>query len=183
MRLFVAVDPPPEVRAALASWAADAVGDDAAFRLVAPAALHLTLAFLGERPADDLTRLGPELARALDRSDPPQQARVLAPLWLAPRRPHVLTVAVGDESGRLAELQAAVVAACRRAIGWEPEGRPFRPHVTVARVRRNTHVTPRGLPPLPEAVRRPWRTGAGVALLRSTPGPAGSQYDALWGAG
>lgn len=181
VRLFVAVDPPPEVRVALAAWAADAVGDDAAFRLVAPEALHLTLAFLGERPADDLRRLGPELARALGRCDPPREAQVIAPLWLAPRRPHVLTVAVGDDSGRLVALQAAVVAACRAVIAWEPEDRPFRPHVTVARVRRNTHVAPRELPPLPEAARQPWRTGAGVALLRSTPGPDGAQYDALWG--
>lgn len=180
MRLFVALEPPPEVRAALATWASAAVGEDAAFRLVAPEALHLTLAFLGERPPEDVVRLGPDLAGALSRCAPPRQARVHEPLWLAPRRPHVLTVAVGDASGRLAELQAAVVDACRRAIGWEPEGHPFRPHVTVARVRRNTHVAPRTLPALPEPALEPWRTGAGVALLRSTSGPEGAQYDALW---
>lgn len=181
VRLFVAIEPPLAVREALAAWAAEAVGEDRAFRLVAPEALHLTLAFLGERPPGDVGLLGPELARALGRCAPPRTARVLTPLWLAPRRPHVLTVAVGDEDDRLAGMRASVVQACRRVTDWEPEGATFRPHVTVARVRRNTHVTPRELPPLPEAARQPWRTGAGVALLRSTPGPDGAQYDALWG--
>lgn len=180
MRLFVAIEPPPGVRAALTAWAATVLGEDPAFRLVATDALHLTLAFLGERPAEEVERLAPELARALGRCDPPRDARVLEPLWLAPRRPHVLTVAVDDDSGRLASLRSEVVAACRRAIAWEPEGRPFRPHVTVARVRRNTQVAPRELPALPTAALRPWRTGAGVALLRSSPGEA-AQYEALWG--
>ena len=58
-------------------------------------------------------------------------------LWLAPRRPHVLTVAVEDADGALAALQARVVEALAEAAGRdEPERRPFRPHVTVARVRR-----------------------------------------------
>ncbi|MBA2346765.1 MAG: RNA 2',3'-cyclic phosphodiesterase [Solirubrobacterales bacterium] len=177
----MAIEPPPGVRAALADWATAAVGDDPAFRLVEPAAMHLTLAFLGERPEADVARLGPELARALGRCEPPREARVSAPLWLAPRRPHVLTVAVDDVSGRLSALQSAVVTACVRAIGWEPEGRPFHPHVTVARVRRDRHVAPRELAPLPEGARQPWRTGAGVALLRSSPGQGAAQYEALWG--
>lgn len=181
MRLFVALEPPPEVRVALAGWAQDAIGGDPAFRLVATEAMHLTLAFLGERPAEDVARLAPELARSLSRCAPPRPARVTEPLWLAPRRPHVLTVAVVDESQRLTELRDAVVGACARAVGWEPEARPFRPHVTLARVRRNERVKPRELPALPFAARAPWRTGAGVALLCSTPGPDGAQYDALWG--
>ena len=176
----MAIEPPAGVRSALGSWAAAAVGGDSAFRLVAPDALHLTLAFLGKRPAADVATLGPELARALGRSPPPRAIRVTEPLWLAPRRPHVLTVAIADDSGRLAELRDAVVRACTRAVGWEPEARPFRPHVTVARVRRNEHVRPRGLPDLPLAAGAPWRTGAGVVLLRSTPSPEGAQYDALW---
>ncbi len=179
----MAIEPPLVVRTALAAWAAAALGEDPVFRLVAPEALHLTLAFLGERPAEEVGRLGPELARALGRSAPPRDARVLMPLWLAPRRPHVLTVSVGDGDERLATMRASVVAACRQVTDWEPEGSSFRAHITVARVRRNTHATPRALPPLPEAARAPWRTGAGVALLRSVPGPDGAQYDALWGSG
>ena len=181
MRLFVALEPPAGVRHALAAWACSAVGDDPELRLVDPAALHLTLAFLGERPDADVALLAPELARALGRAVPPRDVHVLAPLWLAPRRPHVLTAAVADPSGLLAALQERVAGACRRAVGWEPELRAFRPHVTVARVRRNAHVRARELPVLPDAVRAPWTTGGGVTLLRSRTGPGGAQHEALWG--
>lgn len=176
MRLFVALEPPPAVRAALAAWAREAVGEDPQLRLVAPEALHLTLAFLGERPDADAQLLAPALARALGRGlVPPRDAHALEPLWLAPRRPHVLTVAVADPAGLLGDLQARIVAAVSGALDWEPERRAFRPHVTVARVRRNQHVRPRGLPPLPAAARAPWTTG-GVTLLRS----AGGQYEPVW---
>ncbi len=177
MRLFVALEPPPGVRDALADWARTAVGEDPQLRLVAPAALHLTLAFLGERDAAEVPLLAPALARALGRGlVPPRDAHVLEPLWLAPRRPHVLTVAVADPGGLLLSLHARVVAAVADAIDWEPERRAFRPHVTLARVRRDQHVRPRELPPLPPAALAPWATG-GVTLVRS----AGGQYESLWG--
>lgn len=182
MRLFAALEPPPGVRDALAAWARDAVGADPELRLVDAAALHLTLAFLGERPDHDVEGLAPELARAMGRTEPPRDAHVLHPLWLAPRRPHVLTVGVADPGGRLGALQEAVVAACTLALAWEPERRAFRPHVTVARVRRNANVRARALPALPAAARVPWTSG-GVTLLRSRPGGQGAQYEALWGAG
>lgn len=180
MRLFVALEPPASVRAALAAWARAAVGNDPELRLVDAGALHLTLAFLGERPDADAAVLAPALARVLGRSVPPRDACVLEPLWLAPRRPHVLTVAVADPSGLLGALVSGVTDACARAIDWQPERRAFRPHVTVARVRRNAHVRPRALPALPDAARAPWATG-GVTLLRSRTGGGGAQYEALWG--
>jgi 2'-5' RNA ligase len=57
------------------------------------------------------------------------------PLWLAPRRPHVLTVALEDPSGGLTGIHEAVLEAMVRSAGHAAEGRRFRPHVTVARVR------------------------------------------------
>ncbi len=183
MRLFVALEPPAGVREALAAWTRAALQGDPELRPVDAGALHLTLAFLGERPEADVARLAPALARALGRvRDPPRDAHVEAPLWLAPRRPHVLTVAVADPGGSLGALRERVVAACGEAIGWEPEPRAFRPHVTLARVRRGAHVRARELPPLPAAARAPWASG-GVTLLRSHPGRGAAQYEPLWGGG
>ena len=59
-----------------------------------------------------------------------------AALLLPPRRARVLTVAVDDPSGGLAALQAEVAGALAAAGTFEPEARPFRPHVTVARLRK-----------------------------------------------
>ena len=48
----------------------------------------------------------------------------------------MLTVAVDDPSGGLAAVQAEVAGALAAAGTFEPEARPFRPHVTVARLRK-----------------------------------------------
>ena len=83
------------------------------------------------------------------------------PLWLAPRRPHVLTVALGDVDGALATVRAEVVERLAAALEWEPEARPFRPHVTVARVRRGARPR-RDLPDAPRAT----FAGEAVTLFR-----------------
>jgi 2'-5' RNA ligase len=133
VRLFAALDLPVAVRTTLAAWAASAVGRDERLRLVREDSLHVTLVFLGDRP--DAGAATGALRSALDPAPASPALSVTAPLWLAPRRPHVLTVALDDPSGGLAAIQAAVLDAMVRSAGHEAEGRRFRPHVTVARVR------------------------------------------------
>jgi 2'-5' RNA ligase len=134
--------------------------------------LHVTLAFLGERAPDDATTVAAllgELAR------PVGELAVRDALWLPPRRPGVL--AVGLEAGPpLAELHAALVAALTDAIGFEPERRSLRPHVTVARARRDTRLRAAALDPPPPAL-----TFAPEALVlyRSHTGPGGARYEPL----
>lgn len=171
-RLFVAVDLPDGVRAMLAAWARTQVGHRDDLRLVPAEALHLTLAFLGDLPVACIDELGTALAEC---ADGPVPLGVGAPLWLAPRRPHVLTVAVEDPAGALAGLHRAVEAALADTVGYAPERRAFRPHITVARVRRGARVRPWELP-APDTA----RFGApAVALYRSRLGAGGAQYEVL----
>src|SRR6478735_5802924 len=94
-------------------------------------ALHLTLAFLGHRALDEVD---PACAAVRGMAGSPAPVLTLAgALWLAPRRPHVLTVGLEDADGVLGALQAAIVAGLADALPWQPEARPFRAHVTVAR--------------------------------------------------
>jgi 2'-5' RNA ligase len=98
------------------------------------------------------------------------------PLWLAPRRPHVLTVALQDADGVLGALQAAVVERLADALPWQPETRPFRAHITVARVRREWRPRVDELPAAPEAT----FTAGAVVLFRSHLGGRGpARYEAL----
>lgn len=176
MRLFVALQLPGEVRDALAAWGARVTGDDPALRLVGPEALHLTLAFLGVRSAADVGPAADAAAGAVAGGAWPGALGLGDALWLAPRRPHVLTVGVDDLDGALGALQGRLVAALERELGWEPERRPFLAHVTVARVRRGR--VPRGYdvpePPQPG----PFAAG-GVAVMRSELGAGGARYEAL----
>ena len=173
VRLFVALDLPPAARSALARFR-DAAADPAVWRPLSESSFHVTLAFLGHRPEDDVERVAAVL-RALD----PWQAPELAlgdGLLLPPRRARVLTVALTDPGGPLAKLQAAVSAGLSAAGLYEPEARPFRPHVTVARVRAGARA-PRTLDAAPE--RLAFSAGA-VTLYRSRLGRGGAVYEPLF---
>lgn len=176
MRLFVAAELPVAVTGELAAWAADAVDGDPALRLVDVGSLHLTLAFLGERPADDVAAIAGAVDAAVDGGAWPAGLVVGDALWLAPRKPHVLTVALSDPQEALTALQARVVAELGRAIGFEAEQRRFRPHVTVARVRRGR--TPRAYDLVALPALEPFALEA-VTLMRSHLGGPGARYEAL----
>jgi 2'-5' RNA ligase len=172
-RLFIAVSLGDEDRRTLIAWAREAVGSDRGMRVVAAEQVHLTLAFLGHRPLDDVGPLA-ELVEDLAGWPAPALSTGAA-LWLSPRRPHVLTVGVNDETGALASLQASVWDALED-LGYEREERRFRPHLTVARVRHGWTAPAAALPPTP-ALDLDVR---GVTLMRSFLGGGGpARYEAL----
>jgi 2'-5' RNA ligase len=170
MRLFVALELPAAVRTALAAWAAAAA--PAAMRRAPAENLHVTLAFLGARAPADAEAAG-ALLEGLAR--PLGSLAVEGPLWLPPRRPGVLAVALWAGPA-LAELHAELVAALAGAIGFEPERRALRPHVTVARARRETRLRAVELDPPPPALRF---EPEALVLYRSHTGAGGARYEAL----
>ena len=171
-RMFAALDLPAPVRDALGAFGRAAAGDDFALRAVHDDALHVTLAFLGHRPLDDIDPAR-EAVRGV--AAPVPDLALGDALWLAPRRPHVLTVEVADRTGALIALQERVAAALADAVGFEPDRRRFRPHVTVARVRHGARPRRRGLPDTPEAS----FAGEALTLYRSYLGGGPARYEAL----
>jgi 2'-5' RNA ligase len=171
-RLFAALELPAPVRDALGAFGRAAAADDFALRPVRDDALHVTLAFLGHRALDDIDPAR-EAVRSVAAAVP--SLSLGDPLWLAPRRPHVLTVEVLDADGALFALQERVVEALVDAVGYEPERRRFRPHVTVARVRHGAAPRRGGLPEAPKAE----FAGEALVLYRSYLGGGPARYDAL----
>ena len=145
-RLFVALDLPEHVRAALAAWGAGIAAEvhgERALRVLPPESLHVTLCFLGWRDEGHVEAIA-ALALGAARADAPAPPLALgSPAWLPRRRPRVLAVDLADDGGALAGLQARVSDALEAGAGFEPEKRPFRPHVTVARVPRGARVNAR----------------------------------------
>ena len=172
-RLFAALELPVDVRGALGAFGRAAADGDFALRAVSDDALHVTLAFLGHRPLDDIP-FASEAARSAV-AGPVAALSLGEPLWLAPRRPHVLTVEVVDGDGALIALQERVAAALVGATGYEPDRRRFRPHVTVARVRHGAAPRRRGLPEAPKAA----FAGEAVVLYRSWLGGGPARYEPL----
>jgi 2'-5' RNA ligase len=179
LRLFVALELPGEVRLALARYRDSvAVAEPAAvWRPVSAASLHVTLAFLGHRPEEDVEPVAAVLAGLP--SWPAPELVLGGALLLPPRRARVLAVALADRSGdRLARLQAEVAGALAAAGLLVPESRAFLPHVTVARLRAGAR-SPRGLGAgtEPEPVRF---AGGPLTLFRSRLGRDGAVYQPLF---
>ena len=127
-RLFVAIDPPPGVRDALATICR---GLDNA-RWTRPEQMHLTLRFLGSLPT---SRVG-TIAAALGAVASSPSFRVAAAgfgVFPSFRSPRVLWAGV-DPPAPLQDLARAVENALVGTGAVEPEEKPFSPHVTLARL-------------------------------------------------
>jgi 2'-5' RNA ligase len=174
LRLFCALELPSPALRALQDFQARAA-DPEVWRPVPAASLHVTLAFLG---ATDGALAG-TLEAALRAAVPPgTRAPRLAlggALLLPPRRPRVLCAAVEDLDGALGELQSQVSGALASTGAFVPEDRPFRPHVTVARLRARARA-PRTVAAAPEPVAF---HGGPVTLFASRTLPDGARYEPL----
>jgi 2'-5' RNA ligase len=171
LRLFVALELPPAARDALVAFR-DAAADPAIWRPVAAEALHLTLAFLGRRPAGDVTVID-EVLRAA--AGPAPRLAFAGAVLLPPRRARVLCAALDDPDGTLADLQARVSDGLAAAGVYVPEKRPFRAHATVARLRPRERA-PRSVEAAPEPLEF---RGEALTLFVSRPHPHGTRYEPL----
>ncbi|MBM3330612.1 RNA 2',3'-cyclic phosphodiesterase [candidate division WOR-3 bacterium] len=143
-------------------------------RWVRPELMHLTLAFLGEVPQEFLDAATARLsAVARQHSSITAQLRGLGAF---PSSSRARVVWIGTEQGRreVCNLQAEVVRALT-SVGYQPERRPFSPHLTIGRLRTPDDVSKAA------AVRfesEPFVIDRFV-LMRSVLGPAGPAYSVL----
>jgi len=196
VRLFAALELPGEAVRALLEFR-DAAADAALWRPVAAESLHVTLAFMGSRDADDVDPAGGVLrttmGEAAGGAGPGHQSAggagpghqsaggagprlaLAGALLLPPRRARVLCAALDDPDGTLAALRARVAGGLAQAGLYGPEARPFRPHVTVARLRSGARA-PREIVTAPEPVRF---AGTALTFFESRLHPSGARYAAL----
>ena len=158
--------------AALDGWSSEALRARGELRVVPSASLHVTLAFLGERPEEEVPGIG---EATLACAAPVPGLRAAAPAWLPPRRPRVLAVDLEDLAGGCLRLQRAVSDALEALGAYRPERRAFRPHVTVARVRKGERPSPE----LPAPADLAPFDGYALTLFRSLLSPKGARYEAL----
>ncbi len=105
-----------------------------ALRPVPASLLHLTLAFIGGLPADRLARVSAACQAAAAGSAPFDVALQGIGCFPSRGRPRVVWLGLADAGRELATLSARVREALRR--GAVPfDDKPFRAHLTLARVR------------------------------------------------
>jgi len=173
-RLFVAIDVPEEVRL-LVEHAIDPIrARYPQARWVPEANQHVTVRFLGSTPAEQVTEV---LARvrgvaASRRAFATRAAGIGA--FPSTRRARVLWVGLEDPEGRAAEIATALDAAL--APEFEPDPRPFVPHLTVARfdppVRLEDDVAALGVESVPFTI-------DAITVYRSHLGRPAPRYEAL----
>jgi 2'-5' RNA ligase len=171
VRLFVAVPLPegllPRVRAAQA-----AVSALPGLRLLRPDQLHVTLAFIGEVGPAAAAAAGKVVA-AIPRGSGGVAVMTGFLLLPDPRRARVVALAVDDPAGVMAALYEIVMGGLAGAGVVRREARPFRPHLTIARLRTSAVVQPKV-----QCESTPYPVSS-VCLYRSELSSGGARYTVL----
>lgn len=169
-RLFLALEPNEEDRAALARWHDGVVAGRDDLRPVPPETLHLTLVFLGYHPEEEIQRIADVAFEAIAHAPAVTlEPRALKPI--PPRAPRLFALDLADPEGAAAAIQAAASDALERESFYRPEKRPWWPHVTIARVKRHARAAPLEAAPPAHALRADT-----VTLYRSLLHPQGASY-------
>ncbi len=139
MRLFIAINLPASVRDEIWEVAEPLRDAGYPFRWVRRDAMHLTVKFLGDVESGRARRIQDELARVVE-----DRRRFALPLggfgaFPSAKRPRV--VWLGCEGVSQLELLQHGVERAMQELGFESEGRPFRPHLTLGRVKRGASAS------------------------------------------
>lgn len=179
-RVFCAIELPDDVRARL---------EDHVRRLrksVPEAAaswsrvenIHLTLKFFGNVEVTRIEKISAAAERAVKEFSTFQIGIGETGVFPRPSRPQVLWIGVRDPSGQLTALQERFEDECA-AEGFPKENRAYRPHLTIARLRK-----PEGARSLADAHLKMHFEATEVAInqlviFRSELSPKGSKYSVI----
>jgi RNA 2',3'-cyclic 3'-phosphodiesterase len=184
-RLFVAVPVADDVRDRIRGVMEEVAGgsvDERAFgqpRWVRVDGLHLTLRFLGATQDERQPALADAISAVAAAVAPFRVELSGGGAFPDPRRPRVLWIGIVEGAPHLADM-ARRLDERLMPLGWPPEGRPFAPHLTLARTD--------GVPGADERARRLSEVAAGVSfgwradrvvLYKSILGRGPSRYEAL----
>lgn len=152
-------------------------------RWVAGDRLHLTLKFLGETPSEKVPAIVEAAGKKSNKFSPFVLELGSVGAFPNNRKPQTLWLGIGGQVEPLVHLAAEVEQALAE-IGFPPEGKPFRPHLTLGRVKssRGPGELARKLEHLaasqqvPAAIEWPVEE---IHLVRSVLRPAGPEYTPL----
>ncbi|HJP40553.1 MAG TPA: RNA 2',3'-cyclic phosphodiesterase [Dehalococcoidia bacterium] len=182
LRLFVACEMPEDVRETIGG-VIDELRErsGSAVRWVRPEGVHITVKFLGEVQERSLPAVKMALNEAVTRNQPFNLEFSNLGMFGGREGLRIMWVGIAGDVLRLEALVRDVNTALA-VVGFEPEKRPFRPHLTLGRVRDEIPTRQRAeievavgkldIPPCS------WRTSQ-VSLMRSRLLPGGARYDIM----
>ena len=182
IRAFLALDPPEEILREI-ERIQDRLrklihGD---LRWVRPEGIHMTLKFFGDISESAVVNISAVAGRAAAAAGPFELVIGGTGVFPDPRRPRVVWLGMNGEVAQLVTFQQGLERALGE-IGFPPEERPFRPHLTLGRIK-----SPKGLIGLAEALEKENTvtagsfTASGLNLFQSDLTPRGAVYTRLAG--
>jgi 2'-5' RNA ligase len=171
LRLFLGLRLPEPVLDAVETWQREHL-ERPGIRPVPREHLHVTLAFLGHRPAGELDAILGELRAAAAEAPPDLR---LAPAGYRETR-SVAMILLEDLGGGATALAEDLQGRLEALGAYRREARPWLPHLTVARFRERPRLGgERGLEPPAMGTLVPSDAAAYLSRLR----PAGAKYEVL----
>ncbi len=179
LRVFIAIDLPDDVRARLGDFQRSLTGSGVRVSWLAPEKIHLTLVFIGHLFAARVEPLADAMDRVARTGASFECTVEGAGYFGSTHSPRVIWAGIPSPPEALMTLQARLAeAVAAQAIPLE--SRPFRPHITLGRVR-----SARGAGELTSALQSASNTHFGqvpvtrVCLMQSRLLAAGAQYTIL----
>ena len=144
--------------------------------------IHLTLKFFGNVGVKRIEKISEAAERAVKQFSTFQISVGETGVFPRPSRPQVLWIGVADPSGQLNALQEKFENECA-AEGFPKEDRAYKPHLTIARLRKpegarhlaDAHLQMR-FEPIEVKVKE-------IVLFRSELSPKGSKYSVIFNRG
>lgn len=147
MRCFLGLEVPEDLAGSLEAQIAPLRDSQPPARWLPPTRWHLTLVFLGRVEGSRLAELRRAIAPVF--ADAPSfETRLIGAGCFPEGRPGRVAWVGVERSARLERLREALAEVCL-ALGFEPDPKPWSPHLTVARCKR------------------PWRKEATEAWIRA----------------
>jgi 2'-5' RNA ligase len=178
MRTFIAIEISTEVKSAVAAVQNELSRAEADIAWINSEDIHLTLKFLGEIDKQQFTAIQEACVETATRFHPFTLSIRGTGVFPNPRHPRVLWVGLAGETETLEDLQEQLDERMA-SIGFEPEEKDFRPHLTIGRLKSNRNV--KDLLARADAYSLPnlsFEVGE-IVLMKSDLSPAGARYSEL----
>lgn len=179
MRLFIAIPLPHDVETALGALISEFRKYDGGVKWVQASNIHLTLRFLGETDQSKVSAIESAVDAVASKHDAITMNIDTIGSFPNLKRPRAIWCGMHDEIERLSAIAGNIEAEMVR-IGFPSEGKPFKAHLTLGRVRDGADV--RRLAEFLSSYRLrpiPLRLDS-IVLFKSTLTPTGPIYERLY---
>jgi 2'-5' RNA ligase len=134
IRSFIAIEVPQPLLARMGELQRELTRMEAGVNWVRSEGMHLTLKFLGSISAEEVEKIARAIAPVVAAWNPFELSIHGLGCFPSSRNPRVIWVGIDRGGGEASSLQK-VIEDKATEVGFPPEGRPFKPHLTLGRVR------------------------------------------------